>query len=64
MFTIAKFAIIFFIIVALLGTMLVAGKSSQDYMKKSKQTSITISVIYFIAGLIGVAVIVLYFYFF
>ncbi|WP_347551019.1 hypothetical protein ABFG93_04565 [Pseudalkalibacillus hwajinpoensis] len=63
MLTIATTLIIFFLVIIMIGTLMVAGKSDPGYGKKAKNTTVTISAIYLLVGIIAVAGIATYVYF-
>jgi hypothetical protein len=63
MITIATTLIIIFIVIILIGTLMVAGKSDPGYGKKAKNTTVTISAIYLLVTVLAVAGIAVYVYF-
>ncbi|WP_270181473.1 hypothetical protein [Alkalihalobacillus sp. CinArs1] len=62
MIQVATGLIIFFIVLILIGTLMVAGKSDSGYDKKAKNTSITIFSIYVVVSILAVAGIAIYVY--
>lgn len=62
MMQIATILIVVFIVLILIGTLMVAGKSDSAYDKKAKNTTITISLIYLVVSILAVAGIAIYVY--
>lgn len=62
MIQIATALIVIFLVLILIGTLMVAGKSSSAYDKKAKNTTITIFSIYAVVGILAVAGIAVYVY--
>ena len=63
MITIATTLIIIFLVIILIGTLMVAGKSDPGYGMKAKNTTVTISAIYLFVTVLAVAGIAAYVYF-
>ncbi len=63
MITIATTLIVIFLVIILIGTLMVAGKSDPGYGKKAKNTTVTISAIYLFVTVLAVAGIAAYVYF-
>ncbi|TKD72054.1 hypothetical protein [Pseudalkalibacillus hwajinpoensis] len=62
MIKIATILIILFLVMIMIGTLMVAGKSDPGYGKKAKNTTVTISAIYLFVGILAVAGIAAYVY--
>ncbi len=63
MITIATTLIVIFLVIIMIGTLMVAGKSDPGYGKKAQSTTVTISAIYLFVGVLAVAGIAAYVYF-
>ncbi|TLS38956.1 hypothetical protein [Pseudalkalibacillus caeni] len=60
--TFAIIVIVFLVIMSLVGTLMIGGKSDRDYMNRSKKNTLTISFIYVVSTFIFLGILGIYMY--